>query len=117
MSVKTTGAEYKAYLKEQSAEWWPDGAYMDGESLLVDGKSTDEDDLFDALKMADSASLVIESGSYYAYATDRDPISLETHFKRWRKAQTVTRISVEVHRDKLPELEALLKSFGAKVSK
>lgn len=116
MSVKTNGAEYKAYINEQSAKWWPDGAYMDDSVLNVNGVEIGEDNFdFDPGKLEDSDAVSIIFGSYYISPGDRDPISLEAHFKRWRKAQTTVRILVEVHKDKLESLRDVIKANSGKV--
>ena len=116
MSTKTTGAEYKAYMNESDPKWWPKDAYMDDELLTVDGKSTSEQDNFDSSHLPDDAIVIIESGTYHESYDDDDPISLETHFKRWRKAQTTVRIAVEVHKDKLDSLMTAIKANGGRVA-
>jgi hypothetical protein len=115
MSVKTTGAEYKAYMNESDPKWWSKDAYMDDELLTVDGKSTSEQDNFDSSHLSDDAIVIIEGGTYHQSYDDDNPISLESHFKRWRKAQTTVRIAVEVHKDKLEALKAAIKLAGGKV--
>lgn len=115
MSTKTTGAEYKAYLNETDSLWWPEGAYMDDEVLLVDGISTEDDYSFDAQKLGDNAKVMIEYGNYYAKTHD-DPIALETHFKRWRKAQTTARGAFECPKDKLDAVISAIKAAGGKTA-
>jgi len=117
MSVKTTGAEYKAYLNDTDPQFWPEGAWMDDEVLLVNGKEVGEDNFdFDYMKLNDADSVILECGSYYKSVADRDPIELVTHFKRWRKAQTTAYISVSVDKTRIDELKAMLKTFGAKIA-
>lgn len=48
---------------------------------------------------------------------DRDVLDLLSAFRRWLKSQTVDVIAVEVLRQRRGELEALLKTIGAKVVK
>lgn len=116
MSTKTNGAEYKAYIAESDSKWWPESSWMEEELLTVDGLSTESMTDFDSGNIADESAVTIEGGTYYNSMDDDDPISLETHFKRWRKAQTTVRISVEVHKDKLDGLKAAIKANGGRVA-
>lgn len=118
MSVKTTGAEYKKYYAETDHKWWPPGSFCDDVVLRVNGdlKGDDNHD-FDPDTLNDSDAVVIECGTYYSSPDDcDDPVSLETHFKRWRKDQTTVRIAVEVHKDKADALKAVIKANGGKVA-
>lgn len=115
MATKTTGVEYKAYIAETDPKWWPEGSYMDDDVVLIDGAAMDCS-AFDLAALPDSAAVVIECGTYYSNGIDSDPIALETHFKRWRKAQTTVRFAVEVHRDKLEALKLAIKAAGGVVS-
>lgn len=118
MSVKTNGAEYKAYINEQSAKWWPDGAYMDDVVLMVNGEEIGEDNVdFDHAGMDDADSVSIICGEFYSTPGDREPTSLIAHFKRWRKAQTTVRIAVEVHKDKSQAVEDAIKAAGGRIVK
>jgi len=117
VSVKTTGAEYKAYVNETNPEFWPDGAWYDDVILSVNGVVIGDDvESVDPDKLTDSDKVEIICGTYYRHSEDADPISLETHFKRWRKAQTHVYISVQVHRDKLDAVKAAIKASGGSVT-
>ena len=116
MSVKTTGAEYKAYIAETDPKWWPDGSYMDDTVIIVNGKEVGDDYDFDPSNLKDIDQVVIECGTYYKFSADLDPSSLTAHFRSWRKAQSTVRFSVEVNKDKFDELKALIKANGGKVA-
>jgi len=117
MSVKTNGAEYKAYIAETDLKWWPEGSYMDDTLLIVNGEEIGDDNYtFDPNNLEDEDVVVIDCGSYYRDANDLEPTNLTTHFKNWRKAQATVRFAVEVHKDKFDELKALIKSNGGKVA-
>ena len=45
-----------------------------------------------------------------------DHVSLESHFRAWRKRQNTVTLSVTVDKAKESQLRELLKEFGAKVS-
>lgn len=115
MSAKTTGAEYKAYIESTDHAWWPPNAYMDDELLTIDGVSFGDESDFDPMKLADNAIVVIESGSYYRNYDDDNPIALETHFKRWKKAQTTTRMVIEIDKTKIDSFKNIIKANGGKV--
>lgn len=117
MSVKTNGAEYKAYINDADPKFWPEGAWMDDEVLLVNGEKVGEDNFdFDYTKLNDADEVVLECGSYYKSEGDRNQIELITHFKRWRKAQATVRIAVEVYKDKLESLKTVIKANGGRIS-
>lgn len=117
MGVKTNGAEYKAYIADTDPKFWPDGSFIDDDVLIVNGTTHGSDDLtLDTSAFKDEDEVIIHCGSFYQSAREDDPISLETHFKRWRKAQSTVRIAVEVHKDKLDGLMTAIKANGGRVT-
>lgn len=115
MSVKTHGAEYKKFLDDPI--FWPEAAWMEDETLTVDGVEVDPCD-FDPLLVGDTVAITIQGGCVYldnnGLLLDKS-VSLETHFKRWRKTQDVTRILVEITQDKAQALKDAIKTAGGKL--
>lgn len=112
MTTKTTGAEWKRYYSDLSA--WPDGAYHDDQLIVVDGVDSCEFDI-DLSTVADSAQITIECGMYFSSEKDAEGRSLEAHFRRWRKSQSITLLTVEAPNDRLDAIKAAIKSTGGKV--
>ncbi len=110
MSVKTNGAEFKRYYSDPIA--WPDGAWHDDEIIIVDGKEADDHDI-DLTAVADRAAISIEGGGLYDHPAG--DISMETHFKRWRKAQTTEAIVIEFDKSRRDAIIAAVKAAGGKV--
>jgi hypothetical protein len=94
MTTKTTGAEYKAFMACADPKFWPDGAYYDDADVLVNGAPLGDDDRVEDID--DGAEVRLSGGIVYLDPRDHDGPSFETHFKRWRKAQTTTHLVVEV---------------------
>lgn len=113
MGTKTTGAEWKRYYSDTSA--WPDGAWHDDEIITVNGVDAEDIDLNE---IEDSAVVVVSGGVYLTgtHADDNAP-SLETHFKRWRKAQSTTFLAVEVPNEKLEAVLQAIQQAGGNVKK
>lgn len=110
MSIKTNGAEWKRFYNDKV--FWPEGHWHDDELMTLNGEESPED--WDLSEVPDSAALTIEAGCVFDAAGD-SVASLESHFKKWRKAQTTASVVVEIHKDKLDELKALVKTIGGKV--
>jgi hypothetical protein len=109
MATKTTGAEWKRFYNDNA--FWPEGHWHDDEILTVNGEEPPED--FDLGEVADTAAMTILAGSVFNESAD-SYASLEGHFKKWRKLQTVASVVVEIHKGKLDELKALVKTIGGK---
>lgn len=117
MSVKLTGAEIKAFYAD--ATFWPDGRWHEDESVSIEGidQASGFEDVEDYL---DEAKIVLEGGIVYDERIGHvsEVCSVESLFKRWRKAQTVSLVMIEVPKDLDAEkLSEALKSIGAKVHK
>lgn len=95
MSVKMTGAEYKRYMASDDPAFWPKDSFIDDTEVTVNGDVYDGDDS----SIPDAADVVIVEGSYFKNY-DSDGISLEAHFKRWRKAQSTVALVFDVPKDK-----------------
>jgi len=110
MSVKTTGAEFKRYYSDPTA--WPDGAWHEDAYITVDGKDSDEHDI-DLTAVSDVALISIDGGALYD--NPAGDISMETHFKRWRKAQNTEALVIEFDKSQRDAVIAAVKANGGKV--
>lgn len=111
MAVKTTGYEFKRFYNDKN--WWKEGTWHDAVVLLVDGEELDNQDEYDYI--LDSAKVVIDSGVVFLSETTDDGVAMDSYFKRWKKAQTVRSIVVEVDISKLDAVIAAVKAAGGKV--
>lgn len=110
MTTKTTGAEWKRFYNDKTA--WPEGFWHDDEIMTLNGEEPPED--WDLGEVADTAALSILAGVVFNAEGD-SVASLESHFKKWRKQQNTASVAVEIPKDKLDELKALVKTIGGKV--
>jgi hypothetical protein len=110
MAVKTTGAEFKAWL---ASDWGAD-AWWDDYVLIIDGAEVDD---YDEEKLADDAKIVIDSGVVYLDDTGEKSKSATAHFNAWKKSQTHTIVMVTLPKNELDEFKKLVESMGFKVSK
>lgn len=111
MAVKTTGAEFKRYYSDNSV--WPEGWYHEGDEITVNGKYDEDADLS---TVDDHDVIVIRGGVIMGH--DNFGIkhaSMESHFKKWRKAQMTELLIVEVPKDKTELVIAAIIQAGAKV--
>lgn len=111
MTTKTTGEEFKRYYNDPVA--WPEGWWHDDTLITVDGEDWSENDLN---LMPDTAVVKIESG-YVVCGDDGNTMSMDAHFRKWRKAQNSTTLVVTVENDKLEAVKEAIKAAGGKVSK
>lgn len=111
MSVKTTGAEFKRFYEDKSI--WKDGAYHEDETITIDGVQWDYQD--DLSTVADEAVMTISGGTVFLKEGADDGPSFEGLFRKWRNAQTMRIVSVELPIDKLGPFAEALKAFGGKV--
>lgn len=112
MGVKTTGAEFKKFYGDNSL--WPKGTYHDDAILFVDG--VEQEDGIDTETLSDEATVYIEGGYLVGpqWENNEGP-SLEIYFKRWRKAQSTTLLSVECDKSVLEAVKAAIRNAGGKV--
>lgn len=115
MTVKTTGLQYKAFIKSQDPAFWPEGAWMDDAEVVVDGRPWNGD--VDEDQISDTAEVRVTGGVVFLSEDADDGPSVEAHLKRWLKAQTTMVVMVEidkVHKQALCECLAKM-PFKAKV--
>lgn len=107
---KMTGAEYKAFM---AADWDAllglTEAYVDGQSVTVDGVDEPEDELL----IHDTAKVIIYSGCIWA--NEEVDMSFETCFMRWKKAQINTILCVQVPNDSVVALKVFIAGLKGKV--
>lgn len=105
--IKTTGYEFKKFYADDSV--WPEGAWYDDAEIDADGVAIE-----DIESIQDSSIVRIYGGSVYNFSGETQ-VSMETHFKRWKKKQSLTQVLVECDKSKLPEITAAIKVAGGKV--
>ena len=110
MSIKTTGKEFKAYYSDPV--FWPDGRFHDDGRIIVNG-----DEETDPMEAADDATIVIDGGTVYDGNYSNEGESMQAHFRRWRKAQTVEFVVVEIPKGTSAQLHEFVKTLKAQKNK
>lgn len=105
MTIKTTGAEFKAWINSD----WGDDSWWEDYEVLVNGEETDD---YDTNAIADSDKIEVRSG--VIIHKNGDTTDAKKHFKAWQKKQTHVYVSVCVTKEKEAELRAFLATIGAK---
>lgn len=110
--VKTTGADLKAFYKDE--RYWIDhkgGALWHDDVLLkINGEDVSEPDIN---SIADDAVIEILSGMIMS-KDDSFRESLDEYFTKWKFAQTHTGVVCGIPRDKLEEFKVLVAEMGGK---
>ena len=114
MAIKTTGAEFKRFYRDDTI-WMCNGVenmYIDDDTILVNGLEYDAD--YEAIP--DDAVVKIICGVVYGPQFERgyEP-SLETYFRRWKKKQTTTAFVVECDIANSDAVMAVVKAAGGRV--
>src|SRR5690554_3431021 len=112
MSVKTTGAEIRAFLDDdkfwtQKGESWAEEVEFE-----INGSVTYD---LSPVTLNDNDQIKLVNG-YVCMEQEEEVVSLTTFFRRWRKTQTTTYLSVEVPKDKTDIVKAAIKAAGGKVN-
>ena len=107
MTVKTTGAEFKRFCNDP--EFWPEGAWHEGDEILADGE---EADILDEIP----GNAVVSITGGIVFGIEGEEPSLESLFKAWRKKQT-TSFVVECKIVDKAEVIAAIIAAGRKVTK
>jgi len=113
MAIKTTGIEFKKFYSDRSI--WQEGWWHEDEFILIDGIPSDEfdgdyDQLNDNCKISISGGVVFDEENEAKW-------SFESFFKKWKKSQSTTYLSIEIENTKLEELKALVLKIGGKIIK
>ena len=112
MTIKATGYELKQFMADE--QFWAGGAWYDDADITVDGEEQDGGVDLDAV--ADAADVRI-TGGYVAWEElDKDPVSLEGFFKKWKKLQTEVVMIVRCDCSVLDAVKDAIKAAGGKVS-
>jgi hypothetical protein len=114
MSVKTDGATFKRYFKDDSPRAWPKDTYFDDDLILVDGEDSGDKEI-DLSEIADSAVVEIKAGTVLIDADPEKAVAMTTHFKRWLKKQNTVTLLVEVPREKESAVRVAVMETGGKV--
>ncbi len=81
------------------------------------GGAYDRPDGVESNEVSDTSVVVIEGGALFGEQWEYEGPSLETYFRRWRKKQTTTFLTVECDHTKLEAVKAAIKAAGGKISK
>ena len=111
MTVKTTGAEFKRFYFDDA--YWPDGTWHEDEEIEVDGLPISEDLAIEDIH--DTASMRIAGGMVMGLADGSEP-SVESYFKKWRKAQSTVSFVVECEKDKQESVHAAIRAAGGRIA-
>lgn len=106
--VKMTGAEYRAFTASDWGEDW----YWDDTLFSLNGETVEDIGLVE-----DGDAIVILEGTIFCgYQHDAKRIDAKTFARQWLRKQSHVTLSVEVPKDSLDEVTALLKAIkGVKI--
>lgn len=114
---KMTGKEWKDFYNDPV--YWGPEVWFEGEEITVNGQALDSDDPWGETNgldsMEDTDIVRIAGGIVYLTEDAKDGPSLEKYFLTWRKAQTVTKILVEVRKKEAEYFKQAIKHMGGKV--
>lgn len=111
MTVKCSGAEWNAFYND--AEFWPPNAWFDDAELTINGVLDDGMGSIDHVHASDV--IKITGGVFFLNDRSTDGVSLETHFKRWKKCQSTTIFVVEIPKEQDGAFRAFIKQFNGKI--
>ncbi|HHH9443076.1 TPA: hypothetical protein ACP32N_005064 [Pseudomonas aeruginosa] len=116
MPTKTTGAELKTFYTDE--KFWDEDdkhqAWCEDVILEVNGEEKDTSfSITDDLEHNDQVKIL---DGVVMFNSDKDGLSFETFFKRWRKQQNTAYLSVEAPKDKLDSIKAAIIAAGGKVA-
>ena len=112
--IKLTGAEMNAFMTDKSV--WDGGKWYDDLYAEVDGVPSDLDMDFDKAGFAPDAKVRVEGGVLYRGGQfDAVFDDFETILRRWKKARTVTVVTLEVPNEQVEAFKASAKSAGCRV--
>lgn len=106
--IKTNGYEFKRFYNDDSA--WPKDAWHEDQTLIVNGDEWTQG----VPEIPDTAVVNLIGGVVYGLPNG-SVVSMETHFRNWRKRQNTSRIVVEYDTSKHDEVIAAVKAAGGRV--
>lgn len=110
MSVRIPGIEWNQYYNDPTA--WPEGAWHEEADIAINGITTDAD--YDLSAVPLDATVVLYGGIVYL-PNGQEDLSLETHFKRWRKRQNTIWLLVEVTPNTLKAVRTAITQAGGRM--
>lgn len=110
--VKTTGIEWKRFYSDK--QFWPDGVWHDDEFITIDGENANPDTCLS--EVPDEAKMTIDGGFVMFPDSDGEGPSLESYFKKWRKAQNTEFFVCEAPKDKSDAIRQAIKDAGGKIA-
>jgi len=115
MTIKCTGAEFSRFLTDTA--FWRHGngdqhTWFDEAEFSVNGVEVEDVDL---AQISKTDILTLAGGIVMGPVVGASEPSLETYFKRWKKAQSTTVLCVEMPNDKVDAIKAAIKAAGGKV--
>lgn len=115
MATRTTGAEYKRFYSDPNA--WPADSETWNEDTILKVNGVELED-YDVERFADTDRIIIVSGIVLSDRWDSDQApSLESYFKRWKKAQDTVILTVQVSKELQAAVEKAIAEVGGKLVK
>jgi hypothetical protein len=107
--VKTTGIEFKRFVNDEA--YWPDDAWFDGTDIYVGGECFDGN----IEEIPDDAAMSFQYG--VVFIGNKEVVAIETHFKRWKRKQTVKVFLAECDIARFESVVAAITAAGGKLVK
>ncbi len=112
MTVKTNGAEFKAFYADPLSWPGPDGeTYHDDTQILVNGQAIED---IDVTALADTDNVAIVGGFIVSSDARIHGRALDAHFRAWKRRQTTTLITIECPAEKVDAIKAAVIAAGGK---
>lgn len=111
MTVKTTGAEFNRFYTDVT--YWTADIWHEDEVITINGAPRNPDESLDNLP--DDAVVCIQDGFIDSSRSDWKVVSLESFFKKWRKAQTTKTVVVSCTPENYAEVVAAIEKAGGRV--
>ncbi len=110
MTTKTTVAEFRDFYNDETV--WANEAWYEDLGVTINGHEVDDDIVWTNIPedLDPSSPMTISGGVIY-----RPKIDMESEFKRWRNAKTLTAIVATIPNEKIEEFKAYVKLIGGKL--
>lgn len=104
MSVKLSGTDFKAWI---ASDWGHPDAWWEDEVITVDGVEADN---CEVAGIPDHAVVVVTGGVILSpLDAGMEDRNAETELRRWLRARSTAHVVVEVEKEQVQNLKALLK--------
>lgn len=119
MPTKTTVAEFRDFYRDETV--WANDAWYEDLQITIDGKEAIDDIDWTNIpdRLTPETPMTISGGVLFRPkakgSMENEEFNLETVFKRWRKAKTVTNLVVTIPNDKVEAFKSYLAELGGKV--